>query len=176
MPSIKSALLAFLLLAPLAVHSSPVIPTSPEHMPWRPRNEPDSLLGRRYVVQNHPGTSVPAKENAPPSAPRAYPPHQGAPSGRSARFAKYLVERAATGERIQTPGGTVVDEGVGAESGGVQVTKAGATELAEMPDSYQAYSTAVTLVPRPSGSAVAHAKVEKGKNAGKGAAKHSKTS
>ena len=170
MPSFKSTLLAFLLLAPLAVHSSPVIPTSPAHIPWRPRNEPDSLLGRRYVVQTHPAST---KENTSPSAPRAYPLHQGAPSGRSARFARYLVERAATGERIQTPGGTVVDEGTDAGEGGVQVTKADATELA---DSYQAYSTDVTLVPRPSGVAAAHAKTDKGKGTGKSATtKHGKT-
>ena len=173
MPSIKSALLALLLVAPLAVHSSPVLPTSPAHVPWRPRNEPHGLLGRRYVVPNHP---APAKENASPSAPRAYPLHQGAPAGRSARFARYLVERAATGERIQTPGGTVVAEGVDADEGGMQVTKSGATELAEAPGSYEAYSTAVTLVPRPSGMAVAHAKADKGKGTGKSATtKHGKT-
>ncbi|EPS98384.1 hypothetical protein FOMPIDRAFT_1061413 [Fomitopsis schrenkii] len=166
MPSIKSALLAFLFLAPLAVHSSPVIPTSPAHMPWRPRNEPDSLLGRRYVVQNHPGGA--AKENATPSTPRAYPLHQGAPSGRTARFAKYLVERAATSERIQTPDGLVFDEGAGDAVGGAQDTTS----------SHSAYNTAVTLVPRPSGMAVAHAKAaaaDKGKSTGKSAAKHGKT-
>ncbi|KAI0728837.1 hypothetical protein C8Q72DRAFT_884927 [Fomitopsis betulina] len=170
MPSIKSALLAFLFLAPLVVHSSPVLPTSPApvHIPWRTRNEPDSLLGRPYILQ-HPAGGAPVKENASPSTPRSYPLHPGAPSGRSARFAKYLVERAATGERIETPDGLVLDEGDAV----TQVTQTSTTALPGAPP-YQAYNTAVTLVPRPSGTAVVHAKAADKKGAGKNT-KHAKT-
>ncbi|KZT74075.1 hypothetical protein DAEQUDRAFT_761527 [Daedalea quercina L-15889] len=166
MPSIKSAFLALLLLVPL-VQSSPVVPTaSPAHAPWRIRNEPDSLLGRRYVVQNHPSAAVAQDTPAPPH-PRSYAPHQVS-STRSARFAKYIAERAATNERIQTSGGTIVNDyvsDVGPAPGGVQVTKAGNAEVEEMPTSYRPYNTAVTLVARPSGTAKATIDKTKSKSA-----------
>jgi len=168
MPSFKSSFLAVLLLTPL-VHSSPVIPTAlPAHTPWRLRNDPETLLGRRYVVQNHaPSPTSPySADSADPPPPRSHAQHQTNSSKRSARFAKYLAERAATGERIQTPGGTVVNDyvsNVGSGSSGTKITKAGDTELEDMPSSYRPSNTAVTIVPRPSGTA--HAKAaDKAKN------------
>ncbi|KAH9842457.1 uncharacterized protein C8Q71DRAFT_204022 [Rhodofomes roseus] len=177
MPSIiKSSFLALLLLVPL-VHPSPVIPTgATAHTSWRLRNDPETLLGRRYVVQNHVPSPVPASDGAAPLPPRStYASHQ-ATSRRSTRFAKYLAERAATSERIQIPGGTVVsdnesDVGAGSSGMGTKVTKAGNTELDEVPSSNRPYSTAVTLVPRPSGTA--HAKTVAG-NTTSTTAKHRK--
>ncbi|TFY64224.1 hypothetical protein EVJ58_g2751 [Rhodofomes roseus] len=161
MPSIiKSSFLALLLLVPL-VHPSPVIPTgATAHTSWRLRNDPETLLGRRYVVQNHVPSPVPASDGAAPAA--------------SAFNVRKSPSHVETQHAI--PGGTVVsdnesDVGAGSSGMGTKVTKAGNTELDEVPSSNRPYSTAVTLVPRPSGTA--HAKTVAG-NTTSTTAKHRK--